>query len=140
MPDYCTTVTASDTLKKVSAIEARRIFEALGYPPGMDDLPKAEDEKFYRFTDDTSAFSVEWDPSDGELYVYAENYADEGSVPDAFWTVLGGLLKARRKKFLEFGLAHHCSKACPGSFGGGAFRVYRNGDVGIAKLVFPKHD
>lgn len=138
MPDYLTTVTSEDPIKKVTKEQATALARGLGLPKDMD-LPTVHDGEFHRYSHDRSAYTVEWDPKDGELYIYAEDYACTGEVPNTFWDALGQMLKEKKLPYLEFGWASHCSKPCAGSYGGGAFRVYPDGHVIYAKLVHPRH-
>ena len=138
MPDYFTTVTAEDPLTKITKEQATALARGLGLPEDTD-LPVEPDTEFHCYSHEQSAYTIEWDPKDGELYIYAEDYASTGDVPDAFWTALGLVLKEKKLPYLEFGWASHCSKPCAGSFGGGEFRVYPDGSVIYAKLVHPRH-
>lgn len=138
MPDYMTTVTAEKVVPKVTQKQAMKLCEALGHDPKAD-VPWHSSGDFITYTHDESQYTVEWCPKDSELYIFAEDNATTGEVPEAFWIELARLLTAKKMDYLEFGFANHCSKPCVGSFSGGEFRVYRDGKVIYADIKHPKH-
>jgi len=136
MPDYLTTVTAGQELKDVDRATATALFRALGHR--KKELPMSPRGNFFTYTHNTSCYTIEWDQANGDFYIFAEDYATTGEVPDKFWKELAKLLTAKKMPYLEFGFAAHCSKPCVGSFGGGEFRLYNDGELVYAKPVYPK--
>ena len=138
MPDYFTTVTAEQELKGVSKDTALALARALGLGRKKE-LPLSPRGTFYTYTHDESAYTIEWaEDNGGELYIFAEENACTSQVPEKFWKELAKLLTAKKMPYLEFGWASHCSKPCVGSYGVGEFRLYNDGQVVYAKLVYPK--
>lgn len=135
MPDYFTTVTAEQELKDVPKETALALAQALGLE--KKELPLSPRGSFYTYTHDESAYTIEWDEK-GDLYIFAEDNATTAEVPEKFWQELAKLLTAKKMPYLEFGWASHCSKPCVGSFGGGEFRLYNDGELVYAKPVYPK--
>lgn len=72
----------------------------------------------------------------GEMYMFAEEYGDPGCLSEVFLKKLGKLIKKAGKEYLEFGTAYYCDKLRVGSCGGGAFRVYADGKLVHAKMLF----
>lgn len=138
MPDYMTTVTAQETIKGVAKSLVIELCRALGLPDN-ESLECDIDKTLFFQSKGDSGYALEWSEGDGELYIFAEDYATTSAVPQEFWDVLARLLTQMKMDYLTFSYASHCSKAAPGSFGGGEFRLYRDGQVVYAVTTHPEH-
>ena len=133
MPDYYKTFTAADTFK-CSEMEFKTLAKSLG----IKKPERIDDEEALRATHEESALSIEFYPKENELYVYGEQYASLDDIPAKFIKELGKLLKLKGLRFLEFGIAYTCSRTCPGSHGGDAFRITDSGKLLMADRSWPE--
>jgi hypothetical protein len=83
------------------------------------------------------SFTLDYDENDGEVYFYT---ADDSSDPDQlnrhFLTKFGEIIGKAGLPHLEVGVAYTCDKFRENSHRGTAFRIYPNGDLKWAKLVW----
>lgn len=134
MPNYLTHITAAQTLK-CTPVEAFALIQAL---IGSEE-PKAIDGGLaLRATHPDSCISVDYDPNGAEIYIYGEENADISQAPAPFFNALGAILKERGLAHLEFGYANTCSKLCPGSHGGGQFRIDADGQLIEPTIQWPR--
>jgi hypothetical protein len=73
--------------------------------------------------------------SDG-LYIFAEEFGSPEELSETARKMIGALLKKAGKSFIQIGFAEYCDKLREDSAGGGAVRIYANGSVKYAKLVW----
>lgn len=125
MAEYYTDITCDEVLK-CSDEDAQALIKAL---LGEEKPESFDDGAGLRAVHPDSYFAIEVHRRAGEVYFFAERYADVDQIPDAFLQALGGLLRKLGKEHLEFGIAYTGSKHDPGSHGGGNFRIYHDGTV-----------
>lgn len=71
------------------------------------------------------------------LYLYADYSGDACLLPMDFTKLLGTWVARQNLAFLEIGFATTCSRPERGSQSGGAWRLYPDGSIQFAELVFP---
>jgi hypothetical protein len=118
-------ITAEDSVEGVSARDFEKLKEKLegtGLDAELwDTKGKGKNEK-------------------GQLYIFGEEYFDEEAfIENACPEAIGEILKKAKVPHLDFGIAFYGSKACPDSAGGGKFRVYDDGHLAWAELIFPEY-
>jgi hypothetical protein len=74
-----------------------------------------------------------------EVYLYSENGTADQIPPD-FRKEFGKVIRAAGKPYLEVGWAATCDRECPGSHHGGEWRLYPDGSIVLAELVYPSAD
>jgi len=91
-----------------------------------------------RLTDEEGLdLCLELEYTDGELFVFAQCYFDDDSLPENMCTAIGGLLKSSGLKYLQFGYSQTASRVIVNSHGGGVFRIYNDGALVWPKIVWP---
>jgi len=113
-------VTAERVLKNCSETDFQRLHELL--------QPKGDDPDYH-------GFKLEWDRGDDKLYMYAPESGNEDMLPEKFLEELGKLIELGGDIELRFGYAVYDDKPRPGSAGGGAFAITKEGI-----LVYPREN
>lgn len=132
MPENYTTITAENTIK-CTREEAEALMRTL-----TNTIPTQPDsEQVITVTHESACLSIEFDTRDNEIYFFAEDYGNVDEIPHEFLTELGRILTRLNKPYIEFGVAFHASKAYPGSSGGTAFRITKDGEVIEPEVVWP---
>jgi hypothetical protein len=81
-------------------------------------------------------FCLDVEYSDGELFIFADRYFDDESIPEKVCSAIGKLLSTSGQEFIEFGFSQTASRLMVHSHGGGVFRIYNNGEVVWPKLTW----
>lgn len=58
-----------------------------------------------------------------ELFIYSEENGRLCLLPDEVLELLGDLIKKADREHWEFGVAYYADRACPGAYGGTAWRI-----------------
>jgi Uma2 family endonuclease len=78
---------------------------------------------------DDQSGAVELEYHDGEIYVFASEYADWEALSRNFRALLGALVAKNGLNYLEFDTASTCGGSEMGTHGGVRFRVRPNGSL-----------
>lgn len=73
----------------------------------------------------------------GEGVLCAEEMADLSELPDDALAMIGDLITRVGLPWLQFGVAHTCSKVRVGSHGGTSFRILASGTIEEPALIWP---
>lgn len=86
----------------------------------------------------TSGLTWDYDEDDDTLYPYFDDgvYLFETALADI--AALGAIIAANGMEYMQFGMATTCDKMLAAGFGGTEFRIYADGMVTWAELVFPE--
>lgn len=128
MSEYYTDITCNEVLK-CSDEDAQALIKALVGNVGDETPESFDDGAGLRAVHPDSCFAIEVDKRAGQVYFFAERYADIDQIPEDFLQALSALLRKLGRNYLEFGIAYTGSKHDPGSHGGGNFRIYQNGTL-----------
>jgi hypothetical protein len=125
MSEYYTDITCNEALK-CSAEDTQALIKAL---IGEETPESFDGGTGLRAVHQDSCFAIEVGKRAGQVYFFAERYADVDQIPEAFLQALSALLRKLGRNYLEFGIAYTGSKHDPGSHGGGNFRIYHDGTL-----------
>lgn len=87
-------------------------------------------------SDEPCGIDCEYDG--GEVYVFGEECAQPGLLPDGVTTILAKLLKRAGVPYLEFGLAFYGDRPAADSCGGTRCRLIATGQIVDPKMTWPK--
>jgi hypothetical protein len=73
---------------------------------------------------------------DRDLFLFAERDGMVDNLPPRFRKALGSLLSAAGEPYLEVGFADTCYRVFSGSHAGGSWRLYPDGRIKYAKLIY----
>ncbi len=91
-----------------------------------------------RLTDEEDlGLCLELEYTDGELFIFAQCYFDDESLPENVCSAIGRLLRSSGLEFLQFGYSQTASRVMVKSHGGGTFRIYNNGTLVRPKIYWP---
>lgn len=101
----------------------------------LQDILKAERK---RLNDEEELYlCLDLEYTDGELFIFAQYYFDDDSLPEKVCSAIGRLLKASGIKYLQFGYSQITSTIMVNSHGGGDFRIYNDGALVWPRIVWP---
>jgi hypothetical protein len=86
--------------------------------------------------DNCDPHGIQAEFSDGEIYLFGEEYANVDNLPDIVLELIGQALKEAGKKYIGFGEGWYGDKARPQSCGGRFGRIYCDGFMEIPETVF----
>jgi hypothetical protein len=114
-----------DSFLKCSKEEHAALVRALG--TGSD-----ERDQWHGFE------ACEWSENAPEFYMYAKEHGEVDELPAEFLELLGRLMPANHRKYVEIGTAFYCDKMRPGEFGGTECRITPEGKIIRPEIVWPK--
>jgi hypothetical protein len=127
----------SQSYKIVGSVEdlrcSKKDFDAL--KKAWNDAMDGQDDD--GFAVDSDGFDVDLlnvEGKFGNLYIYADEFGDEGAIPEKILKNIGGIIDKAGLPYLTFGYAIHNSRNLPGSAGGGEFRLYPDGKIKEPKI------
>lgn len=99
----------------------------------IDLINEQEDEG-----DVSCGLSFEYDDKTKGMYIFSDESANPDDLSKEALEMIGKMIKKSGKKYLELGYANYCDRPRMGSAGGGAFRIYPNGEMVFSKMVFER--
>lgn len=80
----------------------------------------------------------EYDPKEGDGYLYGEEGANVSEMPDDVAKAIGRLVGQAGLPHLEIGVSFTCERCRPGSQGGTAYRLYPDGRLVEQRVFWPE--